>query len=145
LNYGVAGPDFGGSLAIADLDGDGSLDIAVTGLASVGTISILLNMRNSAAVPPRASASPAFALAGARPNPSGRNMEVVFTLTSTNPTTLELLDIAGRRVVARQVGSLGAGVHHVSLAGGRQLPPGLYFIRLSSGAQMLSKRVTVLP
>ena len=60
------------------------------------------------------------------------------------PARLELLDVAGRRLVEREVSSFGAGRHAVDLATGRTLSPGLYFVRLTHGADVRMTRVVVL-
>src|SRR5262249_17234878 len=49
--------------------------------------------------------APAVALEGARPNPVVGPLGVAFTLPSAAPATLELLDVAGTQVQAREVGS----------------------------------------
>ena len=54
---------------------------------------------------PGASAS--LSLAGFMPNPAVRGGTVAFTLPSAEPATLELVDVAGRRVDHRDVGTLG--------------------------------------
>jgi hypothetical protein len=85
----------------------------------------------------------AFALEGVRPNPAfGGRMVVHFALPSDEPATLELLDVAGRRVRERAVGALGAGRHTVDLGGG--LRPGLYFVRLTQGANQRVARATMV-
>jgi hypothetical protein len=71
-----------------------------------------------------------LALEGALPNPAIGELRVWFTLPGRERATLDLVDIAGRRVSRREVGDLGPGRHSVDL-GSAQLPPGLYFIRLS--------------
>ena len=50
-----------------------------------------------------------LALAGMLPNPGGREAAVRFQLPRAAPARLELLDIAGRRLLRREVGSLGPG------------------------------------
>jgi len=55
-----------------------------------------------------------------------------------------VLDIAGRRVLRREVGSMGAGSHSVTFDASPMLPPGLYFLRLSQGSLRLSDRVVVI-
>jgi hypothetical protein len=50
-----------------------------------------------------------LALAGAVANPSPRNLSVAFALSSAEAATLAAFDLAGRRVAAREVGSLGPG------------------------------------
>jgi hypothetical protein len=87
----------------------------------------------------------AFALEGARPNPArGRGLSVAFALPTGAAARLELLDLSGRRMLAREVGPLGAGRHTVDLAQGRSVAPGLYWVRLIQGTNRLTKRVTVV-
>jgi hypothetical protein len=87
----------------------------------------------------------AFTLDGVRPNPtSGRGLNVAFALPSGAAARLELLDVSGRQVRSREVGSLGAGRHTVNMAEGRGLAPGLYWVRLSQGANRRTTRVTVI-
>jgi hypothetical protein len=86
-----------------------------------------------------------FALEGARPNPAlGGRMLVHFALPSGEPATLALIDVAGRRVAEREVGSLGAGRHSVDLLAGRRLPPGVYLVRLMQGMNMRVSRAALL-
>ncbi len=96
-----------------------------------------------------------FALAGARPNPASDALVVWFTLPDDGaptgaPTeggsgsaTLELFDLAGRRLAAREVGSLGAGSHALAL-GASQLGAGVYVVRLTRAGQVLTARACVL-
>jgi hypothetical protein len=87
----------------------------------------------------------AFALEGARPNPArGSGLHVAFALPNGDPARLELLDVSGRRVRVREVGSLGAGRHMLDLAGGRSFPPGLYWVRLAQGSNRQTRRVAVI-
>ena len=86
-----------------------------------------------------------LALAGARPNPTTSGvLHVWFTLENRNPAAIEVMDIAGRRVARRDVGSLGPGQHSVLLADSRSFRPGLYFIRLIQGERVLHDRVAVI-
>jgi hypothetical protein len=87
----------------------------------------------------------AFALEGVRPNPAnGRSLRVAFALPHRAAARLELLDVSGRRVVAREVGSLGAGRHTVDLAEGHRFAPGLYWVRLEQEANRRMTRVAVI-
>jgi hypothetical protein len=87
----------------------------------------------------------AFALEGVRPNPTrGSGLNVAFELPNGGGARLELLDVSGRRVLSREVGSLGAGRHTVNLSAGRKVAPGLYWVRLSQGANQRATRVAVL-
>jgi hypothetical protein len=69
---------------------------------------------------------------------------VWLTLASEEPATLELFDVAGRRVARRAVGSLGAGEHVVELGDTPALKPGLYFMRLEQGARVLHARAALM-
>ena len=87
----------------------------------------------------------AFALDPVRPNPArGSTLRVHFTLASAAAASLEFLDVAGRRIAAREVGSLGPGHHWLDLGAGRRLTPGLYLVRLRQGASVRVTRVVVL-
>ena len=92
-----------------------------------------------------ADASLGLAIDPVRPNPSARGQLVVhFTLATPAPALLELLDVAGRRMTAREVGSLGTGRHALVLGRGGDLPPGLYFLRLTLGARSVSAKAVVV-
>lgn len=94
---------------------------------------------------PGAGTLVALALEGARPNPAiGRAMMVTLALPSAAPAMLGLIDVAGRRVRGRAVGSLGAGRHAVDLAEDWRLKPGLYFLRLTQGTNERAVRTTVI-
>ena len=85
----------------------------------------------------------ALALIGARPNPAHGSLRIAFALPSAAPATLELIDIAGRRVARRDVASLGPGHHELAL-GDPRLKAGLYFLRLTQAGQVLTARVVLM-
>jgi hypothetical protein len=86
----------------------------------------------------------AFGLAGARPNPVARDLRVAFSLPDGAPARLDLMDLAGRRLAGREVGTLGPGNHLVDLAQDRTLAPGVYLLRLTRGGRALSSRAVVV-
>jgi hypothetical protein len=88
--------------------------------------------------------APRFALRGLTPNPSYGDPVVAFSLLGAEPATLELFDLAGRHVVSREVGSLGAGVQSVRLEGRGRLPAGIYTVRLRQGARVATTRAVVV-
>jgi hypothetical protein len=88
-------------------------------------------------VPP-APLPPRLAMAGPRPNPARGDLVVAFGLADDSPARLEVFDVSGRRVAARDVGSLGAGSHAVRLAEGRGLAPGVYAFRVTQGGHVAS-------
>jgi hypothetical protein len=70
-------------------------------------------------------------------------LDVILTLPSDRAAKIELLDLAGRRIEQHEVGTLGKGRHSVRL-GGRSLPSGLYFVRLTEGTGSLLRKVCVI-
>ena len=46
-------------------------------------------------------------------------------------------------VLAREVGSLGAGTHQVELGSARAFAPGMYFLKLSQASHSATSRVVI--
>ena len=84
---------------------------------------------------------PARLLALAAHGAAGR---AAFTveLPSGEAASLELFDLAGRKVWGRDVGALGTGTHEVDA--GTSFPPALYFARLRQGAELRSARLVLM-
>lgn len=85
-----------------------------------------------------------FALASPRPNPSSRGFEVEFSLPDASPATLDVIDVSGRRVWARQVGDLGVGRHVLHVSAEPSLPPGIYLVRLAQADRSVTVREAVM-
>ena len=95
-------------------------------------------------VPP-APAGTAFALSAPRPNPARRQLSISFTLTSRGPAMLELLDLTGRRLLARDVGSLGPGPQVVTLDREvARLATGVYLVRLREESRIATTKLCVI-
>jgi hypothetical protein len=135
---GVIVADGGAGAIVAWVDGrSGNFDLYAQRVLANGTLGSSVNVSDQPAL--------AFALEPVRPNPSrGGALTVRFTLPSAAAASLELLDIAGRRIAAREVGSLGAGPHAFDLGEGQNLAPGLYLVRLRQGTNARVTRVAVL-
>jgi hypothetical protein len=87
----------------------------------------------------------ALALESPVPNPIRTGAMIVrFTLPSDAAASLELFDVAGRRVVARDVGKLGAGHHALDLTAGQSPGAGIYFVRLLHDDVARVRRIVVL-
>ncbi len=84
-----------------------------------------------------------LALRGVWPNPTHGTAHVWLTLAGDQPARLELLDLAGRRVHALELGGLGPGLHRVDLAEARSLRPGLYLLRLSQAGRRATGKLIV--
>lgn len=85
----------------------------------------------------------AFALDRVHPNPVVGRFTVSFTLPTAEPARLELLDLAGRRVLSRDVGWFGVGRHHVDLGNARGFRSGIYFLRLTQAGRSATARVVL--
>ena len=86
----------------------------------------------------------ALALVSLSPNPSRGGLSVAFVLPQHRPAALELFDVAGRRLLLREVGVLGAGEHRMDLDQDRRLDPGVYFVTLTDGRESRTTRAVVL-
>lgn len=89
-----------------------------------------------------------LALATARPNPFTRSTLLRFTLAHEARATLEVLDLAGQRVVTLHAGETAAGEHAVRWdgrdAGGARRSPGVYFVRLSARGQSVARKLLLV-
>jgi hypothetical protein len=84
-----------------------------------------------------------LALEGAVPNPVLGRARVWFTLPDRERAVLEVMDVAGRRVWRGEVGERGPGRHSVDVSAAARRP-GLYFLRLVQGAEVLRARMAVI-
>ena len=85
-----------------------------------------------------------LSLAPPRPNPGSGVLVISLTLPSSDPATLEVVDVAGRRIVREEVGTLGPGRHLIDLNRGAGLPAGIYSIRLTQGGRSALAKATVV-
>lgn len=138
-NLGAVLPDGTGRLTYVDRDvtpgGRYAYRLAISGSSGAFTTA-----PTWVDVPVRAR----FALEGARPNPSLHGLTVGFALPDGAPATLALYDLAGRRLRAVAVGTLGAGDHVLRLDDGLALGPGVYLVRLTRGGESLVTRATLV-
>jgi subtilisin family serine protease len=81
-----------------------------------------------------------LALYGLVPNPPVHELMVSFTLPDDKPATVELLDLAGRRLREVAVGAGGPGRHTISLGAVSSFESGVYLVRLRHGGRSLVKK-----
>lgn len=79
----------------------------------------------------------------ARMEERGRMIRVSYILESHDRASLEVLDIAGRRVMIRDLGSPGAGEHELKFPSAN-LPVGVFFVRLQQHQQIRTSRLTLI-
>jgi hypothetical protein len=86
-----------------------------------------------------------LALLAVTPNPTRvGNLAIRLSLASSEAATLEVLDIAGRSVMKRNLNKFEAGVHEMSVTFDRRPEPGIYMVRLSQGMESVSSKLSVL-
>ena len=83
-----------------------------------------------------------LALAGFYPNPAAGAPMLAYTLATSAPARIEVLDTAGRRVMARELDS-APGEHVVAFDGAR-LGPGVYLLRLTQGSRSVTTRAALV-
>lgn len=98
---------------------------------------------------PAVAATPArLAFALPAPTPFRDRTVLRFVLPSDGPATLDVYDVAGRRVRRLVRGTLSSGAHAAPWDGrdeeGKPLPAGTYFVRLSADGRTVSRTVTRL-
>ena len=77
-------------------------------------------------------------------NPSPGSARVALSLGSAAPAALEVFDIAGRRLITEDLGSLGPGTHSVSIATSARLRAGVYLMRLTQeGGSVIARGVVI--
>jgi flagellar hook assembly protein FlgD len=89
-----------------------------------------------------------FPVRGPYPSPTASTSTMAFTLPEPVRVTVEVLDIAGRRVRADDLGTRGAGEVALRLeardASGRALPSGVYFVKVRAGALETARKWVVV-
>jgi hypothetical protein len=136
-------PSVSGGRAIYDPEGDRMVMFGGYDAEGYRTTTWWLPWKGAVTSVPQAPAI-GLALRGFEPNPARGVLETAFTLATQERATLELFDIAGRRLAVRDVGGLGPGSHRVTLAEDIPVRSGLYTLRLTQGGRMVVTRGVVL-
>ena len=80
--------------------------------------------------------------------PLPRSTAIAFSLTEAGDVTLEVYDVAGRRVATLIDRHMGAGTHLANWDGttsdGERAASGVYFYKLAAGDQKTSKKMVLL-
>ena len=105
---------------------------------------IMTGSGGSTATDPRQPAAAALALARIWPNPASLPLHVTFALPQDGPAKLELVDVAGRSVLAQALGAPGAGRFDAAFGAGASLRPGTYWLKLSQGGGQTASRIVLL-
>ena len=95
------------------------------------------------------SAQGTLELSNPWPNPAHRSARFEFALPAPGEASLEVLDLAGRVVRTLSSGTIDAGRYarqwDMSDTNGHRVNAGVYFVRLRTSAQRLTRRLVVMP
>lgn len=84
-----------------------------------------------------------FGITGVFPNPFNAQTIVRFSVPVATEVSLEVYDLNGRKVNTLSSGRIGSGYHELGWdASG--FPAGVYFVRLYSGNEMLTRKVLLI-
>jgi subtilisin family serine protease len=127
-----------------------------TGEVSIGTndpshmtISVPCTLRvGTVGIADESAIPTVFSMAQNFPNPFNPTTDISFGLPNAGKINLEVYDIMGRRVKTLVNGELAAGVHKISWNGtndkGEHISSGVYFYKLSSGDNVVTKKMVML-
>jgi hypothetical protein len=94
---------------------------------------------------PRAAAVPvAFAVSSPAPSPARGGARFAISLPERRSVRWQLVDVAGRAVAGTDLGVREAGTFDVALDAASTPAPGLYFVRVTAGAETQSRRWAVV-
>jgi Galactose oxidase, central domain len=86
----------------------------------------------------------ALAIERVGPNPSRSGVELSFNLPVAQTVSIEVLDLAGRRVAAKPAAEFSAGRHQVRVDETARLSPGLYFLKLTGQGATANARICIV-
>jgi hypothetical protein len=132
-------------VVVADLDGDDRPDIATIALSS--TLSVKRHLSNyeipTSIDEPSSPEQPARIELSSWPNPFNPATIVSYQTAVSGRVMLAAYDLLGRKVAVLVDGPVAAGSHSVSFdASG--LPSGMYLLRLQSGSEVATLKVTLV-
>jgi hypothetical protein len=90
------------------------------------------------------NATPAFSLHAPYPNPASGTATIDFTLDTESKVSMNVYDVAGRRVATLINNEVHpAGLNTVSL-NTRQMPTGIYFVKMQTPVKSVTRKITVV-
>ncbi len=140
---------------VAALPDTGYADVAgapyaykLTAIDSHGNESLVATLVLGGVVGVDATAGSILSFATPSPNPARSGTTLHYTLSRAGHVRLSVYDAAGRRVVVLRDGELTTGAHSETFAlrdgAGRDLPSGLYLLRLEAEGRVLTRRIAAV-
>jgi hypothetical protein len=146
-----AGTDSGTEYGSPNEDTDPAEPIALleTGaFAESGLVGTFTFTRNTVGVDPGEVLPASTTLAPVAPNPFMGAATVTFELARASVVSLDVFDVAGRRVRRLAGGAFARGTHVATwdgrLAGGERAPAGVYVVRLAADGTRATRRVVLV-
>ena len=78
-----------------------------------------------------------------QPNPFNGNTVISYEISTANNVSLDIFDIAGKKIVSLSQGKQTAGAHTIEVSS-QNLPQGVYFYTLNVGNDRVTKKMTVV-
>ncbi len=85
-----------------------------------------------------------FALLPTRPNPVRGQATIAYTVKTASAVTVELYNVLGQRVLTVFDGMAEAGSQQTATLDASRLAPGVYVVRLHSGEEQATQRITIV-
>jgi hypothetical protein len=144
---GVSPKAFAGSTAVYDSDHNRVLYYGGYPVSSGYDLNGLVYALSLGALP---LAVPSYGGSGANavmlatyPNPGRGRLRLKLATQATGPARVDVVDVAGRTIFARDLGTLAEGEHDLDL-GPVILAPGLYFVTYVGNGRRVSVRTVVM-
>jgi len=101
-----------------------------------------LRLGSEVSVPPLSI--PAALQLRVAPNPVTGPLHLTMSLPNGSPARLELWDLAGRRVLKREIGVPGSGLRPLRIDETSRLPAGVYLLRLTQEHRSMTRRFALV-
>jgi hypothetical protein len=139
FNPTLASDGFGGAIvAWQDLRNGTTYDIYANRITQSGAIPTAIG-----STPP----APSFLIGDAFPNPFSAETTFDVSLPRAADVRMEIFDVGGRRVRGQNLGRLTSGTRRLSFDGRgddtRQLPSGVYFVRVRAGNETATRKLVI--
>lgn len=85
-----------------------------------------------------------LAFLGTRPSPGDGRFVLSFSVATREPARIEVLDVAGRRMLVRDLTGLAPGGHALALDESARFPAGIYLVRISQGARRVTGKAAII-
>jgi hypothetical protein len=142
-NYALGDSTAQVTVALADFNSAGS--VTLRAIDQLGNSSLqCISLAGVTGIPIAAPSAAILSLSNPRPNPASHGLVVSYSLPTSEPATIELVDIAGRILVSRRIAGAGPGDREIGLQVSPSTAPGICFIRLTQNRRSVTQKVVVL-